>query len=107
MENLCNIWKVKDIVVNNMKNEYDIDDLVSNIDFKSNQFQEIKKGIFLTNKEIEVLEKYHIPYQNCHNLKEIIFSIEEVLEDMDIVEDELELVSSSISERDYYQNTNK
>jgi hypothetical protein len=27
--------------------------------------------------------------------------------DMDIVDEELDLVSSSISERDYYQNTEK
>ena len=107
MENLNSIWKVKDTIANNMKNEYDIDDLVKNIDFNSGKYQEVGKGIFLTNKEIEVLKKYHIPYDTCHNLKEIIFSIEEILEDMDIVDEELELVSSSISERDYYQNTNK
>ena len=61
----------------------------------------------LTNHEIEVLNRYKIPYSNCHSLKEILFEVEEVLEDMDIVDEDLESISESISERDYYQNTNK
>ena len=61
----------------------------------------------LTNKEIEVLERYNIPYKNCHNLKDIIFEIENLINDLDIVDEELEDISASISERDYYQNTNK
>ena len=90
-----------------MKEEYNIDSLVQNIDFTSGKFQDIGNGIFLTNHEIEILKQYDIPYQNCHNLKEISFLIEEVLDDMDVVDEELDLVSSSISERDYYQNTEK
>ena len=35
------------------------------------------------------------------------YEIEEVIADMDIVDEELDDVSASISERDYYQNTNK
>ena len=90
-----------------MNQEYNIEDLVNHLDFQANHFQDLGNGIFLTNKEIELLKRYDIPYQKCKNLKEIIYSIEEVLDDMDIVDEELELVSSSISERDYYQNTNK
>lgn len=89
-----------------MDKEYDIEGLVSNIDFNSNSFQNIN-GMMLTNREIEVLNKYKIPYQNCHNLKEVIFEIEEVIDEMDIIEDDLDYISSTISERDYYQNTNK
>ena len=90
-----------------MEKEYDIDSLISNMDFDSGKLQDIGNGLFLTNKEVQVLEQYKIPYQNCHSLKEILFEIEEVLNDMDIVDEELDMVSSSISERDYYQNTNK
>ena len=90
-----------------MEKEYDIDSLISNMDFDSGKLQDIGNGLFLTNKEVQVLEQYRIPYQNCHSLKEILFEIEEVLNDMDIVDEELDMVSSSISERDYYQNTNK
>ncbi len=88
------------------KEEYNIEELVGNLDFQSGQFQDIGNGIFLTNREIEILKRYKIPYTQCKSLKEIIFEVEEVLQDMDIVDEELDWVSSSISERDYYQNTN-
>ncbi len=97
---------MKAIVVSSMK-EYDVEGLVGNLDFESGKLQNVGNGIFLTNKEIEVLKRYDIPYQSCHSLKEIIFSIEEILDDMDEVDEELDSVSGSISERDYYQNTNK
>ena len=86
--------------------EYDIEELSKNIDFNSGKMVNIGNGIFLTNKEIEVLETYQVPYKNCHTLKEIILNIEKVIEEMDITEEELDLVSGSIAERDYYQNTN-
>ena len=93
------------ILVNNM--EFDIDKIVTDIDFESNKFKDIGNGILLTNHEIEVLDKYKIPYKKCNSLKQIIFEIEDVISDMDIVEDDLDYISSTISERDYYQNTNK
>ena len=94
-----------DLLVNNM--EYDIDKLVSEMDFNSNQLQRVNSHILLTNHEIEVLNRYHIEYQNCKSLKEIIWEIENQIEDMDIVEEDLDSISQTISERDYYQNTNK
>lgn len=89
-----------------MNKEYDINNLVKEIDFKLNEFNDIN-GIMLTNREISLLEKYKINYKKCRNLKEIIFEIENILNDMEIVDEELEYISSSISERDYYQNSNK
>mgnify|MGYP006916033747 CR=1 FL=1 len=87
--------------------DYNIDELVNGIDFNSGKFNDIGNGIMLTNREIEVLERYNIPYKNCHNLKDIIFEIENLINDLDIADEELEDISASISERDYYQNTNK
>ena len=84
--------------------EYPIDEIMESIDFSKNQYQTLKSGIMLTNWEISVLEQYHVPYQKCLSLKEILYEIEEVLQDQDDCL-ELENVSSSISERDYYQNT--
>ena len=92
------------IHANNM--EYDIDKLVSNIDFNSGKFNDIGNGVMLTTKEIEILDRYDIDYKKCRSLKEIIFEIEEVIPDLDDSE-ELEYVSSMIAERDYYKNTNK
>ena len=87
--------------------EYDIDSLIGNLDFEGGKFQDVGNGIFLTNHEIDVLKQYKIPYQNCHSLKEIVFEIEDVIQDMEIVEEDLDGISQSIAERDYYQNTNK
>ena len=87
--------------------EYDIDSLVSDIDFNSNKLNVIGKNLMLTNKEIEILNKYKINYKKCNSLKEVLFEIEDIISDMDIVDDDLDSISQSISERDYYQNTNK
>lgn len=87
--------------------DYDIDNLVSNLDFESNKLNNVGSNLMLTNKEIAILDRYKINYLKCNSLKEIIFEIEDILNEMDIVDDDLDLVSQSISERDYYQNTNK
>ena len=87
--------------------EYDIEKLVGEMDFTSNQLRKVNKNLSLTNHEIEVLNHYKIHYQNCNSLKEVLFEVEEIIGEMDIVDEDLESVSQSISERDYYQNTNK
>lgn len=87
--------------------DYDIDYLVSNLDFHSNKLNTVGNNLMLTNKEIEILDRYKINYLKCNSLKEILFEVEEILNDMDIVDEELDQISQSISERDYYQNTNK
>lgn len=89
-----------------MKKEYDVDSLVSEIDFSSNSLQDVGK-FFLTNREIDVLNRYKIPYFKCNSLKEILYIIENELNSMDIIDEDLDFVASSIAERDYYQNTNK
>lgn len=60
----------------------------------------------LTNKEIQVLDNFEIPYSNCNTLKELIFLIEDAINYYEDNED-LQDVSYSISERDYYINTKK
>ena len=89
-----------------MNKEFDIDRLVGEIDFEANKFNNIN-GLMLTNREVEVLDRYNINYKSCTTLKEIIFQIEDLIQDMDIVEEDLDYISGNISERDYYQNTNK
>lgn len=84
--------------------EYDIDSIIDDLDFKSNSINDMN-GLLLTNKEIEVLERYDIDYKSCSSLKDIIYIIEDILSEEEI--EELDLISQSISERDYYLNTNK
>ena len=87
--------------------DIDINKVVSEMDFESNKLNTVGNNLMLTNREIEVLNRYKIDYNKCISLKEILFEVEEILNDMDIVDDDLDYISSTISERDYYQNTNK
>ncbi len=85
--------------------EYDISELVSKIDFSSNQLNQVG-NLLLTNVEIEVLELYEIDYKSCKNLKQLLTKIDRVIDEEEDCDD-LDLISMSIAERDYYQNTNK
>lgn len=91
-----------------MNSDYDIDKLVSKIDFNSSKLVNLNNGLMLTNYEIEVLNRYGIDYNSCGSLKEVLSLIEEEFNYGEILNpDELDSVSLSIAERDYYQNTNK
>ena len=70
------------------------------IDFEKKFLKERNHGIWLSDEEVSILDRYEIPYQNCFQLTEILYYIDRILE-------ELENISIQISERNYYQNTNK
>lgn len=86
--------------------EFDLEQVINELDFNKNSLNYCGNNIYLTNYEIEILNKYKISYNNCSSLKDIIFLIEEVLNEDNSLDD-LESISKSISERDYYLNTNK
>lgn len=88
-----------------MKTEYNIDEIISTLDFQSNQFKITAHNLYLTQKEIAILKWYEIDYNNCHTEKELLYRIEQILQEEEAVE--LEQVSIAIAERDYYQNTQK
>lgn len=87
--------------------EYDIDKLVGQMDFSSNHLVDCGNGLMLTNAEISVLKRFNIDYMKCSTLKEILYNIQIVLNEDEDDFEELDVVASSIAERDYYQNTNK
>ncbi len=86
--------------------EYNIDELVNEIDFNANSFTDVNKNIKLTNREISILDSYDINYKNCNSLTEVLYQIDYVMNDSDDIED-LEWVATEISDRNYYMNTNK
>lgn len=86
--------------------EFDIEKITNDIDFEGNMLKRYG-NLLLQNNEIKVLERYHINYKNCHNMSELIYLIEEYLNNSYDDNDDLEEVSISISERNYYINTNK
>lgn len=88
--------------------EYDIEKIVSNLDFKSLELVNLNNGLSLTNNEIMILDRYGIDYKQCSSLKEVLSLIEEVFTYGEVDDfEELDGVSQTIAERDYYQNTNK
>ena len=84
--------------------EYNINELLNDIDFNKNKLVKDNEKLYLTNYQIEVLNKYEIDFQNL-NLSSIIFLGEEILEEDDY--DDLDEVIRELAERNYYENTNK
>ena len=84
--------------------EYNINELLNDIDFNKNKLVKINEKLYLTNYQIEVLNKYEIDFQNL-NLSSIIFLGEEILEEDDY--DDLDEVIRELADRNYYENTNK
>lgn len=84
--------------------EYNINELLNDIDFNKNKLVKVNEKLYLTNYQIEVLNKYEIDFQNL-NLSSIIFLGEEILEEDDY--DDLDEVIRKLAERNYYENTNK
>ena len=66
-----------------------------------NKINKINDHIYLTNKQIEVLNNHQINYQDCHDLKELLFLMD------DIDDEEIDEIAMDISELNYYQYTNK
>ncbi len=66
-----------------------------------NQLNKINDNIFLTNYQIDTLNKFAVPYQKCQNMSELIY----MLEDYD--DEELEEVKILLSDFYYYNYTKK
>jgi len=65
----------------------------------------IKNNIYLSDEQINILNKYNLNYNNYNNLKELLFDIENILKEEEY--SDLDMVSSEISEFVYYNYTNK
>lgn len=81
-------------------------DNLINETIEKNKLIQIKENIYLTQYQIDILKKYQIPYESCNSINEIIFLIEDLLETEWYLED-LENVSESLGEFDYYNNYKK
>ena len=81
-----------------------LDDII-NETHNSLNLNKINDNLYLTNKEIEVLEKYNINYNTTIDM--LMFELDEVLNDSNGEYTDLEEVSSSIAEFNYYHNVDK
>lgn len=86
--------------------EIDINKLVDEVYSDKTMMKQRGNGIYLSDNDIEVLNRYNINYLNYSSLNSLIFNIEQILnEETDL--NDLEEVSRKLSELNYYNNTNK
>ncbi len=67
--------------------------------------KKVHNNLYLSDEQREILDKYHIDYQKCKDIHELLYVIEMMMEDDE--EDDLANLSMMLSERDYYENYNK
>ena len=84
--------------------EYDIENLVNDIDCEKNSINYINGEIVLTNREVELLNDLEIDYKAYTSMSSLINAIEDAIDDED---PEIEEILKDMSDRNYYLNTNK
>lgn len=88
-----------------MKKE-EIENWSNSLDF-SKLFLKKYNGLLVTEEEVDILKKYNIAIESCASLTELLWLIDEAIEDSFTEVDDLEWVAQTIQERNYYENTNK
>lgn len=88
-----------------MYSNQEIDEIVSKT-FEDNKLNKISDNLYLSNRQIEILNRYNIDYIKFSDIRSLIFEVESILEES-IDCDDLEALSSELSEFNYYHNTNK
>lgn len=84
-------------------NNLNLDEIIPS----ENTFLKKYNNIYISEKQKQVLDKYGLNIEKYNNINELIFDIEEYLNESYIELDDLEWVSQTISEYNYYNNTNK
>ena len=88
---------------------FDLNELMKTFDSSSNELQNVG-NFYLTQKEIDILNRNLIDYKSCTSLKELMmnieFAIDEEFYDGEEV-DELDYLLGELSERYYYESVRK
>lgn len=85
--------------------EVSVEELVTKLNPRNNMIKDCGNGIYLSEPQISILKQYGFNYEKYSNAKSLIFDIEEYLNENP--EEELETVVETLSEFNYYHNTNK
>ena len=80
-----------------------LDNIIENTEKSFLKLRE--NGLLLSDNQIEILNRNEINYKKCLNIKQLIFVIDEVLEESE--DEELEELVNQLSEFNYYHYTNK
>lgn len=85
--------------------EFNLDDL--EIMGGQNKFLKKHNNIYISDEQIDILKKYDINIDKYKEVSELIYDIEAYLNDSYESLPDLEWVSETLSEYNYYNNTNK
>lgn len=91
------------MVVN--KKEVSVDEAVKFANFDELLLKRQENGFLLSDYQISILKRNGINFSNFNNIRDLLFEIECYLDDN--FDEELDLVSSQISEYIYYFDTKK
>lgn len=83
-----------------------IEELIKYTNDEKSMIKHVGNNIYLSVNQINVLKRYGIDYKRHSSIKSLIFEIETVLNES-VDADDLDEVSNSLSEINYYNNTNK
>ena len=64
-------------------------------------------NIYISSKQVDILKRYDIDINKYNSVKELIYDIEEILNNSYDDTEDLEWVSETLSEYNYYNNVNK
>lgn len=91
-----------------MNNEDFIINSLIEEDLHSNFHNKYGNNIYLTDKEKSVLERFDFNINNYADIKSLILDISQYIDDnLDLELEDLEAVLDSLTEFNYYHNTNK
>ena len=90
--------KIKNVDIN-------IDEAIKFADYQKQLLRHFDNGILLSDYQVDVLKKNGFNYNNYGSMEELLFDIEEYLNDD--YDDELDNVSNQIAELIYYRDTKK
>ena len=84
----------------------EIKNILNNIDFKNNKLIKINNNLYLTNNQVDILKRYKIDYETSNSLMDLMIKIENILDYEEEIPELVDLLDK-LSERNYYEFTNK
>lgn len=84
-------------------NNLDIEDIVGS----EKKFLKRYNDIYISEEQVEILKKYNINIEKYTAINELIYDIEQYLNNSIEYLDDLDWVSQTLSEYNYYNNINK
>ena len=91
------------MVINNK--DVNLDEAIRFSNYQELLLNRRENGMLLSDYQVAVLNRNGIDYRKYNNVRELMFEIENCLDDY--FDDELDMVSSQLSEYIYYSDTKK